>query len=361
LAHTLFDDVADEVRHRSPTEEVDEGDRWQLEMLCNIAAGELLMPAGTFPELTTEALDIEHLMDLRKRYDVSTEALMLRIAKISEHPAAVFAASRIDPRKKDAPLRIDYSRGTRMWSTPLHRGQRVPRSSSAYACTAVGYTARGDERWRAAEDLHVEVVGIPPYPGQPLPRVAGLLRPLESMPVVSRRRIEFITGDATRPTGAGPRLIAHVVNDRTANWGGAFARALREEYPVAQEQFRAWVSADQDRLQLGAVHVAEVDQDAAVATMVAQRGYGESQRPRIRYDALRRCLDELSSIALERGAAVHMPRIGAGMAGGDWNIIAELIDTYVVGRGVEVTVYSLPGDQWGSSLPRQQALTFDYN
>lgn len=179
------------------------------------------------------------------------------------------------------------------------------------------------------------------------------------MPAISRQRIQFVTGDATRPGGHGARLIAHVVNDKTPNWGGAFARALRDGYPVAQEQFRGWVSAAPDRLRLGSVHIADVEEDLAVATMVAQRGYGDSQRPRIRYDALRVCLRELAVRAVERNATVHMPRIGAGMARGNWAVIAELIDTELVGRGAEVTVYSLPGERWTSSAAHQQSLTLD--
>jgi hypothetical protein len=38
-----------------------------------------------------------------------------------------------------------------------------------------------------------------------------------------------------------------------------------------------------------------------------------------------------------------MPRIGAGQAGGDWMIIKEMIEEELVRRGVEVTVYTLPG------------------
>lgn len=357
LAHALFDDVGDEVRHRAPTEAIDTSDNWQLEMLCNIAAGELLMPAGTFRDLTTEALDIEHLMDLRRAYDVSTEALLLRVAKLTDNPATMFTASRTDPSRSESPLGIDYWRGTRSWTASLRRRLRIPRPSAAYACTAVGYTSRGDERWGEAGELHVEAVGLPPYPGQRLPRVAGLLRPREAMPATLRRQIEYVTGDATRPRGSGPRVIAHLVNNKTPNWGGAFARALRDEYPVAQEQFRAW--ADPAHLQLGSVHVAEVDDDLAVATLVAQRGYGNAERPRIRYDALRTCLHSLAVSALEREAEVHMPRIGAGMAGGDWAVIAELIDAELVARGAKVIVYSLPGERWAPTVPLQQTLTLD--
>lgn len=356
LAHTIFPDVSEQVRYRS-SEEGRHGDAWQLEMLCNVAAGELLMPAGTFPQLRDEALDIEHLMSLREEYDVSTEALLLRVAKVSEQPATMFAASRIDGERLDSPLRVDYWRGTRAWSAPLRRGTRVAKGSAAYECTAVGYTARGDESWPDAGELHVEVVGIPPYPGQRLPRVVGLLRPSRAVTAPARARIEFVTADATRPQGAGPRIIAHVVNDKTPNWGGGFARALREEYPRAQEDFRSWARADTNNLRLGAVHLTEVDTDLSVATMVAQRGYGPAKTARLRYDALRSALMTLASEARLRRAAVHMPRIGAGMAGGDWAIVAELIDSELVGRSVAVTVYSLPGAAWPENEPRQQALT----
>jgi Zn-dependent peptidase ImmA (M78 family)/O-acetyl-ADP-ribose deacetylase (regulator of RNase III) len=357
LAHALFPDVRDKVRRRLLHEETT-GDEWQLEMLCNIAAGELLMPAGTFPELTNEGLDIERLMTLRTEYDVSTEALLLRVAKLSEQATTIFAASRADPHKLDAPLRIDYWRGSSAWTAGLRRGRKIPKESTAYACTAVGYTSRGDESWADAGDVHVEVVGIPPYPGHRLPRVVGLLRPTADVVVPPRPTIAFVTGDATRPHGNGPRLIAHVVNDKTPNWGGAFAQGLRDEYPIAQSEFRQWVNNDRTVLQLGAVHVAEVDTNLVVATMVAQRGYGTSQRPRLRYDALRAALISVAEEARRRDASVHMPRIGAGMAGGDWQVIVELISTELTGRGVPTTVYSLPGSEWSNHQPRQESLTF---
>src|SRR5215213_3342445 len=42
LAHTLFPDCREQVRHRLKRDAMRE-DEWQLEMLCNIAAGEMLM------------------------------------------------------------------------------------------------------------------------------------------------------------------------------------------------------------------------------------------------------------------------------------------------------------------------------
>jgi hypothetical protein len=45
IAYSLFSDVADEARYRGGSTRVE--DDWQLEMLCNIAAAEFVMPAGS--------------------------------------------------------------------------------------------------------------------------------------------------------------------------------------------------------------------------------------------------------------------------------------------------------------------------
>jgi hypothetical protein len=44
-----------------------------------------------------------------------------------------------------------------------------------------------------------------------------------------------------------------------------------------------------------------------------------------------------------------MPRIGVGMAGGNWGVVRELIDNGLVSRGIDVTVYSLPGAELESA------------
>ena len=48
LAHTLFPDCAERVRNRVTHRDM-KGDEWQLEMLCNIGAAEMLMPVGSTP------------------------------------------------------------------------------------------------------------------------------------------------------------------------------------------------------------------------------------------------------------------------------------------------------------------------
>ncbi len=66
IAHTLFPDWAEQVRKRAPHSEL-EGDDWQLEALCNIAAAEFVMPIGSFTDLATPDVGVDVLLEEQKR------------------------------------------------------------------------------------------------------------------------------------------------------------------------------------------------------------------------------------------------------------------------------------------------------
>ncbi|OYW62135.1 MAG: hypothetical protein B7Z31_01715 [Rhodobacterales bacterium 12-65-15] len=71
IAHLLFPDWAEQTRNRGGSEAADD---WQLEMLCNLAASEFVLPIGSLPS-TSKIPPIEDLMRRRREYDVSAEAL----------------------------------------------------------------------------------------------------------------------------------------------------------------------------------------------------------------------------------------------------------------------------------------------
>lgn len=344
IGHTLFPDCAETIRTRGPTEREDS---WQLELLCNLAAAEILMPIGTAVGLEHEPVRIDNVLRLQREYDVSTEAICLRMVKVTAEPCILFAAVRTSPALSSvATYRIDYSMPSRVAKFSIPRGFEVGGDTVLSQCTAIGFTAKGSERW--AKDLpqvYIECVGIPHYPGQYFPRIIGIAES-ERVAETSPRRIKYLWGDALKPRGTGYQVIAHIVNDKTPNWGGfGFAREVRKKLPSVQGDFQKWVSSGPENLSLGRVHLAEVAQDLGVLSMIAQHGYGPSRKPRIRYGMLKNCLEQLAEIAVERQASVHMPRIGSGQAGGKWTIIAELIDEALVQRGIDVTIYSVPTSQ----------------
>lgn len=359
IAHTLFPDCRDRVRQRLAREHM-QGNDWQLEMLCNIAASELLMPVGSFPELADEALSIDHLVSLRSRYEVSAEALLLRFARLTQLACFVFAASRRESDPDRDRYQIDYVTFPTEWTYPIESGTVLPAETTIRDCTAIGFTATADESWAAeAEQIHIEVVGVAPYPTHSFPRVVGFATPRKRR-ARSKSSINYVKGDATQPRGSGNKLIVHVVNDRAATWGGGFARVVRTTWPEVQQDFIDWTEIHRHSLRLGACRVSPISESLAVASMVCQHGFGPSPTPRIRYNALESCLLEVANIATERQASVHMPRIGCGQAGGRWEVVEELIEQSLTRHGIAVTVYDLPnGGNTGQKSRQQQSTLFN--
>jgi O-acetyl-ADP-ribose deacetylase (regulator of RNase III) len=91
--------------------------------------------------------------------------------------------------------------------------------------------------------------------------------------------------------------------------------------------------------------------------MVAQAGYGESKRPRLRLPALRECLEALAGEARARNASVHMPPIGTGQGATPWPRVRDLILEELVERDVAVTVYVLEDEPMPEETPDNGQLT----
>jgi O-acetyl-ADP-ribose deacetylase (regulator of RNase III) len=283
---------------------------------------------------------IDNLLRIQRQYDVSTEAIALRIANLIAELCTVFVAARVSEQEEPV-YRIGYSVPSRASKLGIPRGLAVRGSRSLSECVAIGFTAKSAEQWSGLPKMEVECVGVAPYLNSRWPRVAGIAR--THPPTTSKgRRVLYLKGSALEPRGTGPRTIVRIVNDKTANGGAGFPLALRRKRPHIHDHFRVWVVSDRRHLALGGIHVVSMDDDLTVVHMVAQYGYGPSRTPRIRYSALEACLDKLSSVAVGQSASVHMPRIGTGQAGGQWPIVADLIDDRLVRRNIEVTVYDLP-------------------
>jgi IrrE N-terminal-like domain len=345
IAHTLFPDHAAQVRNRLHQGEM-RADDWQLELLCNVAAAELLMPVGTDENLENESLSIDNILRLRSTYDVSTEAILLRMARVTRECCAVFAAAPAQPNTSPVAYRLDYVRGSRSWDLDLPGTGGIPIGAPLSQCTAVGYTAKGLVDWSPQHPIRLECVGIPPFPGDILPRVAGVLRPRDDTDAKYSARVVTLFGSALEPRQDGPSIIAFVVNDATPIWGGGFALQVRRKWPKVQDIFSLWAEGNRAEFVLGNICPIDTTTPGLLAVpLIAQRGWGPSSKARLRYIALKACLTKLASLARDQGMSVHIPMIGTGQAGGRWDIIKELIDEALVTIGLKVTVYSLPGAQ----------------
>lgn len=347
LAHLLFQDASERVRNRGGTPDV--ADDWQLELLCNLAASEFVMPFGSLPT-KEDVSPIEELMVERRKFDVSAEAFLIRVAKTSSQPLIMFCASPVAEDHLERHYRVDYFVSSVTALTISIARRKIPADSVIHRCTAIGYTDSANEEWVDGNSHLVECVGIPGYPGSSLPRVAGLIR------FESRRKdthpIRYVHGNALDPRGDDKRLVCQMVNDRARKWGGGIARRAAQRYPEAEQEFAQWLATRPVDERLGKVHYSSEMDGVAIASLIAQEGFGKSSLPRIRYAALQDCLSTVADYAKEHGFSIHMPRIGTGAAGGTWEAVEEIIDECLVVAGLFVTVYDLPPK-------RQQFRLFD--
>lgn len=363
LAHAFFPDAAEETRHRTNIGAIEDfatDDSWQLELLCNVAAAEMLMPTAAIEGLVNSSTDIDFLMAQRARFHVSAEALLRRLVHATDRPMALAALNRIG-NSVDAPLRCDYVLASRAWNGNIERGIRIAPDAVGGMPSAVGQTARGTTTV-AGTDWSVQTVGAPPYPGRFLPRVLALFEPTDAMPE-QKPGLTYTVGNVAEAVEAGadgtPVVLAHVVSHSAHAWGrygaaGAIARVV----PLAASAFHSWSIARGDNLTLGNIHSVNVSAvngaPVTVVSLVAQVGHGASAAPRLSYVALAEALDKLADVAQAEGAsgarAVHMPRIGSGQGGGRWDLIEAAIERSLLARDVPVVVYTLPS---GSNAGRR--------
>lgn len=146
--------------------------------------------------------------------------------------------------------------------------------------------------------------------------------------------ITYVRGDATAPSVKGVKLIAHVCND-IGGWGKGFVLALSRRWPEPEAAYRAWHRGRaHNDFGLGAAQFVQVEKYVWVANLIGQRGIrtGSKGVP-VRYEAIDTGLAHLATKAAELDASVHMPRIGCGLAGGDWSRVEPLVMRRLVERG----------------------------
>lgn len=145
--------------------------------------------------------------------------------------------------------------------------------------------------------------------------------------------LKFKDGDATIPQHR--ICIAHVVNNIKV-WGGGFTASLEHQYPGTGADYRAQLQGRKKGYIFFTQHGA-----VAICHMVAQEGVISANNPKpLDYDALDSCLGKLAdSISPLNITAIQMPMIGAGLAGGDWNVIEPMIAAHFHNASIPVTIF----------------------
>lgn len=144
--------------------------------------------------------------------------------------------------------------------------------------------------------------------------------------------IVYVDGDATKPTQPGVQVICHICNDLGA-WGKGFALAVDKLSKDPKEYYLRQAKYGKN-FGLGQVQWTFVNPQLAVVNMIAQHGLRSGSNPKpLDGRALYRCLKkvDVACHALirdpdDKRLTIHMPKIGSGLAGGDWTFIEAVID-----------------------------------
>ncbi len=169
--------------------------------------------------------------------------------------------------------------------------------------------------------------------------------------------IEYVNGDLLSVTPSCRRVIPHICNN-IGGWGSGFVVSLSNKWKSPEQSYRQWFRdkhytfASKQILgteiaipfELGRVQNVTVREcpGTVVSNMIAQNGtMCKTNLKPIKYASLIRCMESIElSLRNVKNVEIHAPKFGAGLAGGRWDVIEELIQEIWVDNGLKVIVYN---------------------
>jgi O-acetyl-ADP-ribose deacetylase (regulator of RNase III) len=150
--------------------------------------------------------------------------------------------------------------------------------------------------------------------------------------------MKIISGDLIHLAKNGEfDIIVHGCNC-FCTMGAGIAKGIKANFPAAFVADLATVKGDLTKL--GTCTFAEIDRDGAPLVVVNaytqfdHRGSG----PKVDYDAVRSCFRWIKE--QHSGKRIGLPKIGAGLAGGDWARIAGIIEDELAGEDVTLVEFT---------------------
>ena len=124
----------------------------------------------------------------------------------------------------------------------------------------------------------------------------------------------------------------HIIHGCNAQgvMGSGVAKVLREKYPTVYTIYKSIY--DINGLKLGWSIPVFVTKDLVVWNLITQDNYGRTGSRYVSYDAIvksleymQKFIDNNSNMFYAVDKTIHAPRIGAGLGGGNWNIIRTIL------------------------------------
>lgn len=143
--------------------------------------------------------------------------------------------------------------------------------------------------------------------------------------------ITYVKGDLL---DAVEPVIAHGCNNKYVMRSGV-ARDIRTKWPEAYKVYK-----EATVLTMGdIIPIFNCKSDKWVINAITQDGYGRDGKKYVCYDAVARCFKAINTFCGEMGYdIIAIPKIGAGLGGGNWDVIEEVILSKMTDTDVKVYV-----------------------
>lgn len=183
ISHTFFPDCYEAVRYRGGVCSPAERQR-ELESLCDIGAGELLMPHAAFSTLLSKmGASLKAMLSLSDLFDSSLEATLIRATQLGKEPfcAAVFSEKFKPSERRMAEnrtlgfvgtdvrpkLRVDYAPATPSFDLYLPKDKSAPSDSVVYRALKTPGVHEAEESWevKGFRTRRVQAVALPKLNG----------------------------------------------------------------------------------------------------------------------------------------------------------------------------------------------------
>lgn len=132
-------------------------------------------------------------------------------------------------------------------------------------------------------------------------------------------------------------IIVHGCNAQGV-MGSGVAGELRGKYPQIFSDYRAaYERADKTSgFYMGEVILTEISENLIIANAITQFYFGKDGVKYVSYEAIQKAFRQIVTAVHEQSLAqetegqqeieIHYPMIGAGLGGGDWSVISQIID-----------------------------------
>ena len=135
-------------------------------------------------------------------------------------------------------------------------------------------------------------------------------------------KIEYVEGDLLKTE---IRHIIHGCNARGV-MGSGVAKAIRDKYPQAYRDYNDMYNSN--GLELGQICVSVQDDGKVIHNAITQKNFGrDTSNVYVSYWAIAEVFRKIESWNV---GTIAMPKIGAGLANGDWNVISAIIENTLV-------------------------------